>query len=82
MQNVLITTFQIIAITLSIESKSDKSMYFCKKNVKTRSVVPNRVAAAHKGAVKSCQGCHQILNLLLFLVLLLLRVPQIVILSR
>jgi hypothetical protein len=35
--------------------------------------VPNR------GAVKRCQGCRQLLNLLPFLVLLLLRVPQIVI---
>ncbi len=29
-------------------------------------VVPNRGAAAHRGAVKRCQGCCQILNLLPF----------------
>jgi len=29
-------------------------------------VVPNRGAAAHKGAMKSCQGCRQILNLIPF----------------
>jgi hypothetical protein len=46
------------------------------------SVVPNRSAAAHKGAVKRCQGCRQILNLLPFKVFLLLRVPQIVIVAR
>jgi hypothetical protein len=27
-------------------------------------VVSNRGAATHKGAVKRCQGCHQILNFL------------------
>jgi hypothetical protein len=32
----------------------------------TTPMVPNRGAAAHKGAVKRCQGCRQILNLLPF----------------
>ena len=31
-------------------------------------VVPNRGAVAHKGGVKTYQGCRQILNLLPFLV--------------
>jgi len=45
-------------------------------------VVPNQGAAAHKGAVKRCQGCRQKFNLLPFLVLLLLRVPLSVIFTR
>ncbi len=33
-----------------------------------RAVIPNQVAAAHKGAVKRCQGCRQMFNLLSYLV--------------
>ena len=29
-----------------------------------RSVIPNRGAAAHKGAVSKCQGCRQMLKFL------------------
>jgi len=50
--------------------------------LRSTTVVPNRGAAAHKGAVKRCQGCRQILNLQTFLVHLPLRVPRIVILAR
>jgi len=44
-------------------------------------VVPNRGAAAHKGAVKRCQGCRQILNLLPLELFLPPRVAKIVILA-
>jgi hypothetical protein len=43
-----------------------------------KSVIPNRGAAAHKGAVRRCQGCRHILNYESFFSLLLLKVPQIV----
>jgi len=42
-------------------------------------VVPNRGAAAHKGAVKRCQGCRQIVNFLPFLVFFTTKGAQIVI---
>ncbi len=34
-------------------------------------VIPNRGAAAHKGAAKRCQGCRQVLNYCLFIDILL-----------
>ncbi len=63
---------------------------FSKNDILTQiysmAMFPNQCAAAHKGAVRSCQGCRQILKQLitlcnncLFISTLLLRVSQIVI---
>jgi hypothetical protein len=41
----------------------------------SRSVIPNRVAAAHYGAAKRCQGCRQIWNDWLLIDVLLHKVP-------
>jgi len=57
--------------------KKPKCTFFLSEEVKnniilihclSRPVIPNQGAAAHRGALRRCQGCRQMFNLLSYLV--------------